>query len=53
MSCVRWDLPEKEGDRCLTLTAAVIQHFHTEAAMFGRYQWDDRDRGATSVAAAS
>lgn len=30
-------LPENEGDKCLTLTAAVIQRFHMEAAMFGRY----------------
>lgn len=32
----RGDLPEKEGEKGLTLTAAVTQHFHTEAAMFGR-----------------
>lgn len=30
-------LPENEGDKGLTLTAAVKQRFHTEAAMFGRY----------------
>lgn len=31
-------LPEKDGDTHLTLTAAVMQRFHTEAAIFGRYQ---------------
>lgn len=30
---LRCYLPVKEGDICLTLTAAVIQHFHTEAAI--------------------
>lgn len=30
-------LPEKDGDRRLTLTAAVTQRFHTEEAIFGRY----------------
>lgn len=31
-------LPEKDGDTRLTFTTAVMQRFHTEAAIFGRYQ---------------
>lgn len=32
-------LPENDGDKHLTLTAAVTQRFHTEAAIFGRYHF--------------
>lgn len=38
-------LPEKDGDTRLTLTAAVMQHFHTEAAIFGRYHLSGRGGG--------
>lgn len=32
-------IPERDGDKHLTLTAAVTHRFHTEAAIFGRYHF--------------
>lgn len=37
-------LPERDGDKHLTLTAAVTHRFQMEAAIFGRYHFLPRQR---------